>query len=66
MARRDPNEAKGRDRSIQDRRLDRIVDSHAYGGLLLLAAGFYFVYAPLALIVPGLILAYLGFIRWAS
>jgi hypothetical protein len=41
-------------------------DWHAYTGLLLVAAGLVPIYWPLALIVPGAVLAYVGIRRQAQ
>ncbi len=35
-------------------------DFHAYAGIAMLSAGFYFVYQPAALIVPGFLLFWLA------
>ena len=40
-----------------------IRDAHCYGGIILIAIGFSFVYWPAALIVTGLILLYLALRR---
>ena len=38
-------------------------DIHAYGGTLLIAIGCFFIFRPLALIVPGIILIWLQEVR---
>lgn len=63
MARRNPSQEK---KGPSPEAIERIVDAHAYAGLVAVGVGCYFIYAPLGLIVPGALLCYLGFFRWAS
>ena len=35
-------------------------DAHAYAGIILMSVGFYLVYVPAALIIPGVILLWLA------
>jgi hypothetical protein len=40
--------------------IEQTADISIFAGIILLAIGLYMVYAPLALIIPGLFLVYLG------